>query len=188
MAQTWQEKNGKPENLKWTFNIFLSPHLSRSWGEPKGEGYNETMQKEVDPFKDILGSKGLKSTREREIILKELEARQDHFNAEKLFSILMGKGAKVSRPTIYRTLKLLEKFRLIERLDIKKNCHYYEPLSQKKDHGHLICEQCGKIVDFLSEKIENLREEVSEEKDFKLGHISIQAFGICGNCQKTKKS
>ena len=64
---------------------------------------------EVQQFKDFLGARGFKSTREREIILKELEARKDHFNAEKLYSILMRKGAKVSRPTIYRTLKLLEK-------------------------------------------------------------------------------
>ena len=117
------------------------------------------MQKEVH-FKDLLGSRGLKSTREREIILKELEARKDHFNAEKLYSVLNRKGTKVSRPTIYRTLKLLEQFHLIERLDIKKNCFYYEPMSHKRDHGHLVCQYCGKIVDFPCESLEFLKSEV----------------------------
>ena len=145
------------------------------------------MNKEVNPFKDLLGSKGLKSTREREIILKELEARKDHFNAERLYSVLNRKGAKVSRPTIYRTLKLLEQLNLIERFDIKRNCFYYEPAYQKKDHGHLICEQCGKIIDFASESIQDLKSEVFKGKNFKLDNISIQVFGICETCQKASE-
>jgi Fur family ferric uptake transcriptional regulator len=135
-------------------------------------------------LKDLLSAKGLKSTRERGIILRELEMRKDHFNAEKLYFSLIQKGTNVSRPTIYRTLKLLEKLHFVEKLDIKKNCFYYEPISQKKDHGHLICEQCGKIMDFSSNSFKHLKSEVGKEKDFKMDNISFQAFGICGNCQK----
>jgi Fur family ferric uptake transcriptional regulator len=145
------------------------------------------MDKEAHQLKDFLELGGLKSTKERETILKELEVLKEHFNAEKLYSILSGKGTKVSRPTIYRTLKLLERFHLIERLDVKKNCFYYEPMSHKKDHGHLICEQCGKIIDFSWESIGSLKLEVVKGKDFKLDNISIQVFGICGRCQKASK-
>jgi Fur family ferric uptake transcriptional regulator len=141
---------------------------------------------EVEQFKDFLGSRGFKSTREREIILKELESRKDHFNAEKLYSVLNRKGTKVSRPTIYRTLKLLEQFHLIERLDIKKNCFYYEPTHQK-NHGHLICKQCGRITDFHCESLESLKSEAAKGKDFKSDNISVHVFGICGNCQKISK-
>lgn len=143
------------------------------------------MHKEFEQFKDFLESKGLKNTRGRKIILRELEARKNHFNAESLYSSLTRKGTRVSRPTIYRTLKLLERFRLIERFDIKKNCFYYEPISQKKNHGHLICEQCGKIIDFSSNGVELLKSEVGRDKDFKLDNISIQVFGVCKSCQKT---
>ena len=135
-------------------------------------------------LKDLLSAKGLKSTRKREIILGELQARKDHFNAEKLYFSLVQKGSTVSRPTIYRTLKLLEKLHFVEKLDIKKNCFYYELRSQKKDHGHLICEQCGKIMDFSSNGLETLKSEVCKDKDFKLGNISIQVFGVCKSCQK----
>ena len=146
------------------------------------------MHKEVQQFKDFLESKGLKNTRGRKIILRELEARKNHFNAESLYSSLTRKGTRVSRPTIYRTLKLLERFRLIERFDIKKNCFYYEPISQKRDHGHLICEQCGKIMDFLSNGLETLKSEVCQDKDFKLDNISIQVFGVCRDCQRASKN
>ena len=69
------------------------------------------MNQEAHPLKNFLRPGGLKSTKERETILKELEILKDHFNAEKLYSVLNRKGAKVSRPTIYRTLKLLERSR-----------------------------------------------------------------------------
>jgi Fur family ferric uptake transcriptional regulator len=145
------------------------------------------MNKEAHPLKDFLGPSRLKNTRERETILKELEVLQDHFNAEKLYSVLNRKGTKVSRPTIYRTLKLLEKYHLIEKLDIKQNCFYYESIFQKKDHGHMICERCGKIIDFPSRSLEILKTEVEKEKDFKSANISIQIFGLCRNCQKAFK-
>ena len=142
------------------------------------------MDRQAQPFRDVLGSRGLKNTKGREVILKELETRKDHFNAEKLYAALNRKGRKVSRPTIYRTLKLLEQFHLIERLDIKKTCFYYEPLSHKKDHGHLICQYCGKIVDFPCESLGFLKLEVAKEKTFKSDNISIQVFGTCGTCRK----
>jgi Fur family ferric uptake transcriptional regulator len=145
------------------------------------------MNKEAHPLKDFLGPGGLKNTRERETILRELEARKDHFSAEELYAVLNRKGTKVSRPTIYRTLKLLEKYHLIKKLDIKQNCFYYEPMVQKKDHGHLICEQCGRIIDFSCASFENLKSEVYKDQDFKLDNISIQVFGICGTCQKASK-
>jgi Fur family ferric uptake transcriptional regulator len=146
------------------------------------------VNKEVHQPKDFLGPGGLKNTRERETILKELDVLKGHFNAEKLYSVLSRKGTKVSRPTIYRALKLLEKYHLIDRLDIKQNCFYYEPKYQKKDHGHLICEKCGKIIDFPSEIFNTLKSEISKDKNFKLDNISIQVFGVCRNCHKASRS
>jgi Fur family ferric uptake transcriptional regulator len=126
-------------------------------------------------LKDLLLAKGFKSTRERGIILRELEKRKDHFNAEKLYFPLVQKGSIVSRPTIYRTLRLLEKFHFVEKLDIKK------------DHGHLICERCEKIMDFSSNGLEILRSEMYKDKDFKPDKISVQVFGRCRDCQMTCK-
>jgi Fur family ferric uptake transcriptional regulator len=143
------------------------------------------MDREAQQLKDVLGSRGLKNTRERETILKELEVLKGHFNAEKLFSVLNRKGTKVSRPTIYRTLKLLEKYHLIEKLDIKQNCFYYEPKYQRKDHGHLICEKCGRIIDFPSESFKTLKLEIGNNENFKPGNICIQVFGLCKSCEKT---
>ena len=145
------------------------------------------IQNLIHSSKDLLTSVGLKRTKGRDIIFRELETLKNHFNAEKLYVSLLRKGARVSRPTIYRTLKLLEKLHFIEKLDVKKNCFYYEPMYRKKDHGHLICEQCGKIVDFSWGSIENLKSEVCKEKNFKPDNISIHVFGICETCQKAFK-
>jgi Fur family transcriptional regulator, ferric uptake regulator len=142
----------------------------------------------IHSAKDLLTSVGLKKTKERDVIFRELENRKDHFNAEKLYVSLQRKKAGVSRPTIYRTLKLLETLHFIEKLDIKKNCFYYEPISQKKDHGHLICEQCGKIKDFSNDGLVTLKFEVCKDKDFKLDSISVQVFGLCRDCQRASKN
>jgi Fur family ferric uptake transcriptional regulator len=138
-------------------------------------------------LKDLLSAKGFKRTRERGIILRELEKRKDHFNAEKLYFSPVQKGSIVSRPTIYRTVRLLEKLHFVEKLDIKKNCFYYEPISQKRAHGHQICERCGKIIDFSNNGIEILKSEACKNKDFKMDKISIRIFGLCGNCQEASK-
>jgi Fur family ferric uptake transcriptional regulator len=139
-------------------------------------------------LKDFLCAKGLKGTRGRKIILKELETRGDHFNAETLYFGLSQKKQRVSKPTIYRTLKLLEKLHLIERFDIKKNCFYYEPILHRKEHGHLICEECGKIVDFSLEDFDTIESAIVKEKDFTLNYISIRAFGLCESCLKASKT
>jgi Fur family ferric uptake transcriptional regulator len=146
------------------------------------------MEGPNNSLKDFLCEKGFKSTKGREIILKELETRGEHFNAESLYSGLSQKKQRVSKPTIYRTLKLLEKLRLIERFDIKKNCFYYEPLLHRREHGHLICEECGKIVDFSIRDFGMIKSAVVKEKDFTLGYISIRAFGLCQSCLKATKT
>ena len=142
------------------------------------------MKPPNNSLKDFLCAKGFKGTKGREIILKELETRGDHFNAETLYSGLNQKKQRVSKPTIYRTLKLLEKLRLIERFDIKKNCFYYEPISHRKEHGHLICEECGKIIDFSAGDFGTIKSAIVKEKDFTLNYISICAFGLCESCLK----
>jgi len=143
------------------------------------------MQKEVDQFKNTLASRGLKNTREREMILRELELRKAHFNAEELYDGLRRKGAKISRPTVYRTLKLLENFHLVKRFNISNNCGYYEFARREQDHGHLICEQCGKVFDFFCRSLEALKSEMTKHRDFETEYICIQVFGLCRNCQKT---
>ena len=139
-------------------------------------------------LRGVLCAKGFKSTKEREIILNDLETRGEHFNAESLYSSLSQKKQRVSKPTIYRTLKLLEKLRLIERFDIKKNCFYYEPPLHRREHGHLICEECGKIVDFSIGDFGMIKSAIVKEKDFTLGYISVRAFGLCQSCLKAMKT
>jgi len=150
--------------------------------------HHSIMQPPDNSLKNFLFAKGFKSTKGRRIILKELETRGDHFNVESLYSGLSQKKQRVSRPTIYRTLKLLEKLHLIERFDIKKNCFYYEPVLHRKEHGHLICEECGKIVDFSVEDFDTIESAIVKEKDFTLSYISIRAFGLCQSCLKAMKT
>lgn len=144
---------------------------------PNGPDFRNSLQ-------ESLQMKGFKSTQGRRTILGEIETRKEHFNADDLYLSITRKGPRVSKPTIYRTLKVLEKLRLIERFDVKKNCFYYEPVFQKADHGHLICEACGEIVDFSLGNFNMLESAALKEKDFTLDYVSIRFFGLCENCRR----
>jgi Fur family ferric uptake transcriptional regulator len=142
------------------------------------------MESSNNSLRGFLSAKGFKNTKEREILLAELETHRNHFNAEDLYACLSRKGPRVSKPTIYRTLKLLEKLHLIKRFDIKKNCFYYEPLFHKGDHGHLICDKCGKIIDFSIGDLSTLRSAILKKRRFTPDYISIRIFGRCKRCQE----
>jgi Fe2+ or Zn2+ uptake regulation protein len=58
----------------------------------------------------------------------------------------------------------------------------------RKEHGHLICEECGKIIDFSTGDLGKIKSAIVKEKDFKLSYISIRAFGLCENCTKALKT
>jgi Fur family ferric uptake transcriptional regulator len=93
---------------------------------------------------------------------------------------------KVSKPTIYRTLKLLERLRLVKRFDVRKNCFYYESVLHKADHGHLICEGCGKIFDFSVGDVDTLKSAIVKKKSFTPGYLSIRVFGLCQSCERAR--
>src|SRR5437867_1591314 len=111
-----------------------------------------------------------------------------HFDADELFASLSGKGMKVSRATVYNTLDLLVDCGLISRYRFGENHSRYEKAFGKPRHDHLICLECGDIIEFMSDKLDKIQREVCEEKKFKQRNSSLQIFGICAKCQTKKKS
>jgi len=111
-----------------------------------------------------------------------------HFDADQLFASLASKGLKASRATVYNTLDLLVDCGLISRYRFGENHSRYEKAFGKPRHDHLICLECGDIIEFVSEKLEKIQREVCDEKRFIHRNSSLQIFGICAKCQAKKKS
>jgi Fur family ferric uptake transcriptional regulator len=146
---------------------------------------NEETYKEVyNIFSAYLEQKGQRKTNERYAILQEIYSRTDHFEAEQLYlDLTTNKGINVSRATIYNTLELLVSCDLIKKHQFGKNQAQYEKSYGYKQHDHIICVDCKKVVEFCDPRIQQIRTMMGELLNFKITHHSLYCYGVCGTCQ-----
>ena len=145
------------------------------------------MRPEERIFRNCLASRGLKFTPERDVILREVFQRHDHFEAEELLSSIRKKGGRTSRATVYRTLDLLVQSGLLEVVDLGGNSHHYEHVLGHQHHDHLICERCGRIIEFTHGQLEKLKEKVCREMAFDGRSHTLKIFGLCIRCRQNTK-
>ena len=141
-----------------------------------------SQQQESKHFEALLTKKGLKYTFERRQILEEVLALKLHFDADELYEIVKGKGLRVSRDTVYRTLPLLLECGVVQKSVGDGRREYFERTSVKGHHDHMVCISCGKILEFNSPEIEKLQDKVCEKNGFKLVFHDHRLFGHCKDC------
>ena len=145
--------------------------------------------REMDPeivlsFKDCLRELGLKVTPERLAILEEIYSTPDHFEPDDLFLRLRQKKARVSRATVYRTLDLLAQNGFVSKVSVGPNQTQYENTLAQAHHEHLVCLECGKIIEFQDAEIERLQKAVCEEHSFRATKHNLIIFGLCSECRQ----
>ncbi|MBI4546684.1 MAG: transcriptional repressor [Ignavibacteriae bacterium] len=142
-----------------------------------------------DDLSKCLKEKKMRPTRERFLLLEEIMRTNGHFDADELYASIKAKRLKVSRATVYNTLELLVECGLISKYRFGENHSRFEKAFGRPRHDHLICLDCGDIIEFVNEKLDRIQREVCEEKKFKWHNSTLQIFGICSKCQsKSKKS
>ncbi|MGM8870173.1 ferric iron uptake transcriptional regulator [Psychrobacter sp. 2Y5] len=132
-----------------------------------------------------LRKAGLKVTLPRVKILELLEqAERHHMSAEEVYKALIEQGEDVGLATVYRVLTQFEQAGIVERHNFENNLSVFE-ITQEEHHDHLVCDICGKIVEFHNEIIEEEQLKVAKEYGFKLSGHSLVLYGICDNqeCQ-----
>lgn len=141
----------------------------------------------LETFKQLLRENGLKFTRQRESVLKVLYENEGHFTPEDLSSLIKQHYSElaVSIPTIYRTLSLLENSGIVDSISFGAKGKKYE-LGIKEHHDHLICVQCGKLIEFQDTLIEKRQEEIAKQFNFKMTGHTMNITGICEACQNKK--
>jgi Fur family ferric uptake transcriptional regulator len=135
-------------------------------------------------FTKYLKSGKYRITPERFVILESVMNHDGHFDADELFLQMKNTGQKVSRATVYNTLDLLQDCGLISKYRFGENHSRYELAFGRPHHHHLICLECGDIIEFVNDRIENVQKEVCEENSFVAQTSTLQIFGICSKCQK----
>src|SRR3954462_13677459 len=139
----------------------------------------------VDAPKDLLSERGVRFTRQRQILLDLIDKTGDHLDAERLFQLAKEKDPKINRVTVYRTLKLLKEGGLVDELDLMHQAgeqHYYET-RRKQEHAHVICLSCGKVEEFFGEPLQRLRRQIETHFGFQIVLARTEVGGYCSHCQ-----
>lgn len=141
------------------------------------------MGEKKQAFIDYLSRQGLKSTRQREIILDEFLRCGSHLSTEDLYLRLRKKHPGIGYATVHRTLKLFSECGIAESRNFGDGQIRYESTTCEEHHDHLICKDCGKIVEFEDLRIEELQEQIAQRHGFVLLSHRHEIFGRCAACQ-----
>jgi Fur family transcriptional regulator, ferric uptake regulator len=130
----------------------------------------------------------LKLTRQRREIFEAFIGMARHVTAEELYQEVAKRTPRVGLATIYRTLNLLCRFGMAEVRQFGDGHARYDPIYNKHHHDHLICTQCGKIVEFENQRIEQLQERVARRHQFVILRHKLELYGHCRECQSREGS
>jgi Fur family ferric uptake transcriptional regulator len=144
-------------------------------------------REETQIFHEHLRREHLKRTSQRDLILDVFLDTEGHVSSEDLYALVKAKDPSVGFTTVYRTLKLLKECGLARELEFHDGRMLYEHDYKHTHHDHLICTQCGALIEFYSEEIEALQDEIVSRYGFRPHHHSHRIFGVCSDCQKVPK-
>ena len=125
---------------------------------------------------NILKSEGLRYTDQRQAIWDEIRNSNEHRDAEDIYLELKEGNVKVSRATVYRTIDVLVKNRLVRKMDVGDGRSLYEPRVDDEHHDHMICLDTGDIIEFYNKELEDLQDTIAKKYGYKVIRHVHQLF------------
>jgi Fur family transcriptional regulator, ferric uptake regulator len=138
-------------------------------------------------FRRYLHEQKLKFTPERAMMLDAVLRKSGLFEPEQMVNDLKGLGHRVSRATVYRTLNHLQDAGIVKQVFFDNRQSYYEVIVGRDTHDYLICVATGRVIEFSSDKLRQLRDEICREHGFKALSHQFHIFGISPEGQKATK-
>lgn len=145
-----------------------------------------------EKFKEMLKAKGLKVTNQRLVVLKVLDKHRDtHMAAEDIYKLVKAECPDIGLATVYRTVQLLLEMQLVDRINLDDGCVRYEighlvDGESKHTHHHLICRDCGKVLSFNDDLLEELENHIERMMGFRVLDHELKFYGQCKDCVKKK--
>jgi Fur family transcriptional regulator, ferric uptake regulator len=132
---------------------------------------------------DHMVKRGLRSTDQRRLIVETFFTSPNHVSIEELLAQVRQQDPRVGYATVYRTLKLLTECGVAFERKFGDGLTRYELADEASHHDHLICVDCGKIIEFEEPKIEELQERIAQRYGFLLKTHKHEMYGTCSDCQ-----
>ena len=156
----------------------------------KEDKLSETKMEVRKIFTAYLEKKKQRKTPERYAILDEIYTHKNHFDVDTLFIQMKNRNYHVSRATVYNTLDLLFDCNLVKRHQFGQNIAMYEQSFGFRQHDHLICLSCNKLLEFCDPRIQQINSTMGNLLGFNVSHHSLHLYGnpivdennICKSC------
>lgn len=135
-------------------------------------------------FVSFMAQNGLSNTSQRRAIAGAFFSYPGHHTNDEFYQHIASIDPKIGQTTVYRTLKLLCAAGLASEIQFLDNITRYEVADPHSHHDHLVCLQCGKIVEIFEPRIEALQAHIAEKYNFVLNGHSHNLYGICEECRQ----
>ncbi|QQL46435.1 transcriptional repressor [Sulfuriroseicoccus oceanibius] len=145
------------------------------------------MNQEIkDRFDAFVKKKGLRKTGQRDAIFRAAFANEEHFTAEELLERTKAIDPNTSRATVYRTIPLLIEAGLLREIDLGGDLKHYDPnFNDHPDHAHLICVDCGKVIEFSDANLQVLEDCIVRRLGFRPSTSSLRIEACCEQLRQT---
>jgi Fur family ferric uptake transcriptional regulator len=145
------------------------------------------MTEEQEVFLNHIQKQGLKRTAQRDLILDVFLQTEGHLSGEDLYHLVREKDPTVGQTTVYRTLRLLTDAGLAREVRFGDGRAHYEHNYKHQHHDHMICSECGKIIEFYSPELEAIQDAMAARYKFQLTEHLLRMIGICADCRRQKR-
>ncbi len=143
----------------------------------------ERLRQELN---DYMLKRGLRSTEQRRLIIDTFFDVHEHITIDSLLKLVRAADARVGYATVYRTMKLLSESGVVQEHKFGDGFTRYELADEDAHHDHLVCLDCGKIIEFEEPQIETLQDKIAKRYGFLVRAHKHEMYGACADCQKPK--
>ncbi len=145
------------------------------------------MSEEQEVFLKHIQKKGLKRTSQRDLILDIFLRTEAHLSSEDLYRLVRQRDSSIGQTTVYRTLKLLTEAGLAREVRFGDGITHYEHNYKHQHHDHMICSECGRIIEFFSAELEAIQDAMAAKHRFQVTQHLLRIIGVCAECRRIMK-
>ena len=157
------------------------PSSAPAGAEVGPEARSPNLERLRDQLESYMASQGLRSTEQRRLIIDKFFESAQHLTIDELLGQVRNEDPKVGYATVYRTMKMLADGGIAHELNFGDNATRYELADDDAHHDHLICQECGHIIEFEEPLIEELQERIAARYNFVIKHHKHELYGSCAD-------